>query len=230
MKITKSKNHGKICWLVNDPNGPDGKRQRKFFDTREAADAYAKERTAETKAYGVHFTTIPQNERAAFLYQLERIRVLGWTLPDAVDFIEEHGKAAPSMPLGTVADEFLTAKNAAGLRPRYLKTFRASIHRFLLNRREKLIGDITPAEIQEYISSNGWVPSTMRSYRGIISTEPSRCTRAMKGAGISPAIRLMAGNALMKISAISAPVKSPRAVRMKARTPELSSAAISCAW
>jgi hypothetical protein len=46
---------------------------------------------------------------------------------------------------------------------RYLKTLRASINRFLIGRRDKLISQITPAEIQEYISGNGWVPSTMRS-------------------------------------------------------------------
>jgi len=55
-------------------------------------------------------------------------------------------------------------KDAGGLRPRYVKTLRASIKRFRLGRRQKLIADITPQEIQEYISSNGWLPATMRSY------------------------------------------------------------------
>lgn len=81
-----------------------------------------------------------------------------------MDFIDKHGKAAPSLPLGTVADEFLKGKESAGLRPRYLKTLRASINRLLIGRREKLIADITPGEIQEYISSNVWLPATMRSY------------------------------------------------------------------
>ena len=166
MKITKTKHNGQIRYRVNNPHGPDGKRQRKFFDTREAAEDFAKERTKDTKAYGVHFTTIPTNERAAIVYQLERLNGLGWTLAKAVDFIEKHGElaAAPEIPLGTVADEFLTAKKAANLRPRYFKTLRASIHRFLLSRREKLVSKITPAEIQEYIGSNGWLPATMRSY------------------------------------------------------------------
>jgi integrase len=166
MKITKINFRGEIRWRVNDSLGPDGKRKRTLFRTREAAEQYTKERTAETKAFGVHFTSIPANERAGIAYQLQRLSVLGWTLPAAVDFVEKHGKIAsvPKMPLGIVADEFFTAKAAAGLRPRYFKTLRASINRFLLNRRQKLIGEITPAEIQEYISRNGWVPSTMRSY------------------------------------------------------------------
>lgn len=162
MKITKITHHGQTRFRVNDPHGPDGKRQRKFFDTREAAEDYVKTRTADTRAFGIHFTTIPPNERAAIVYQLQRLTALGWTLPAAVDFIEKHGKAAPSLPLGTVADEFLATKTTAGLRPRYVKTLRASIHRFLLNRRNKLIADVTSAEIQEYITSNGWLPATIR--------------------------------------------------------------------
>ncbi len=164
MKITKVIHNGNTRYRVNQAQGQNGKRQRKFFETKEAAEQYVKDRTADTKAYGIHFATIPTTERAAIVYQLDRLKKLGWMLPEAVDFIEKHGKAAPSLPLGTVADEFLAAKEAAGLRRRYLKTLRASINRFLIGRREKLIADISAGEIQEYISSNGWLPATMRSY------------------------------------------------------------------
>ena len=67
MKITKVKHHYQIRFRVNEPNGPNGKRQRKFFDTREAAESYVKERTDDTKAFGAHFTTIPQEERAGIV-------------------------------------------------------------------------------------------------------------------------------------------------------------------
>jgi integrase len=166
MKISKVSKHGKPRWLVNDASGQGGKRQRKFFATKEEAETYARERTTEKKEYGLHFGSIPPKERAALMYQLQRLHSLGWTLGAAVDFVEKNGKLAnkPEVPLGTVADEFLAAKETAGLRPRYVKTLRASIHRFLLNRRQRLISEVTPAEIQEYISSNGWLPATMRSY------------------------------------------------------------------
>jgi hypothetical protein len=155
MKIKKTVHHGKIRWRVNDPHGTGGKRQRKFFATKEAAERFARQKTADSQAYGIHFATIPPSERASLGYQLERLRKLGWNLPAAVDFIERHGKAPPSIPLGIVAAEFLTAKKAAGLRPRYLRTLRASIHRFLINRREKIVSEISAAEILEYISRNG---------------------------------------------------------------------------
>jgi len=164
MKIKKVVNHGKTRWRVNDPSGADGKRQRKFFETKEDAERFVKEQKADRHAYGIHFTSIPPSERVTVGYQLERLRKLGWNLPAAVDFIERQGKIPPSISLGTLAAEFLAAKNNVGLRPRYLRTLKASIKRFLINRREKIISEISAAEIQEYISRNGWADSTKRSY------------------------------------------------------------------
>lgn len=71
MKIAKVNHHGKTRYRVNDPHGP------------EAAEDFVKERTADTRAFGVHFTTIPPEERAALAYQLQRLKDLGWTLPAA---------------------------------------------------------------------------------------------------------------------------------------------------
>ncbi|MBM3846078.1 MAG: hypothetical protein FJ405_07330 [Verrucomicrobia bacterium] len=79
MKITKVKHRGQVRYRVNDPHGPDGKRQRKFFDSRDAAENYVEERTADVHAFGVHFTTIPASERASLAYQLQRLASLGWT-------------------------------------------------------------------------------------------------------------------------------------------------------
>ena len=110
MKITKFEYHGTVRWRVNDPQGTNGKRQRKFFESREDADRFARQQTADRKAYGIHCVTIPPRERAALGYQLERLRTLGWNLPAAVDFIERHGKVPPSIALGVVATEFLSAQ------------------------------------------------------------------------------------------------------------------------
>jgi hypothetical protein len=38
MKIKKVVHHGKIRWRVNDPKDANRKRQRKFFETKEAAE------------------------------------------------------------------------------------------------------------------------------------------------------------------------------------------------
>src|SRR5688572_9426528 len=109
MKITKIIHHDQIRYRVNEAHGPDGKRLRKFFETKESAENYVKARTADARAFGVHFTTIPPNERAMLAYQLDRLKKLGWTLAAAVDFVEKHGKEAVSVSISLekLKDEFM---------------------------------------------------------------------------------------------------------------------------
>ena len=63
MKIKKVINHGIVRWRVNDPHGTGGKRQRKFFETKEAAERFARQQSADRQSYGIHFVTIPPGRR-----------------------------------------------------------------------------------------------------------------------------------------------------------------------
>jgi hypothetical protein len=105
MKIKKIVNHGIVRWRVNDPRGLNGKRQRKFFDSKEAAEGFIRQQKADRDAFGIYFTTIPPRERASMGYQLDRLHKLGWTLPAAVDFIQRNGKIPPPISLGKIAAE-----------------------------------------------------------------------------------------------------------------------------
>jgi hypothetical protein len=107
MKLTKITNHGKTRWRVNDATGLNGKRQRRFFESKEDAEIFVRQQKADQRAFGNHYLAIPPAERAVICYQLERLHKLGWSLAAAADFIERHGKMPQSMRLGIVADEFL---------------------------------------------------------------------------------------------------------------------------
>lgn len=164
MKVTKVMKHGKTRWRVNNPHGPNGKRQRRFFDSQAAAERWARERTKDQHSFGIHVAEMASQDRAALGYHLQRLKDAGWNLAAAVDFVLEHGRNPPSVSLANVVKEFLTAKRAGGLRRCYLRKLDASIHRFARGRENQPIAQITPVEIQEYISCNGWKPATMRSY------------------------------------------------------------------
>ena len=77
MKIAKVIHHGQTRYRVNDPSGPDGKRQRKFFDTREAAEAFVKDRSADKKEFGLRFVTQPPAEHAVIAYQPQTLEGFG---------------------------------------------------------------------------------------------------------------------------------------------------------
>ena len=59
MKIRKIVHHGKTRWRVNDSRGTDGKRQRKFFETKEEAEKFIRQLKTDRHALGMYFSTIP---------------------------------------------------------------------------------------------------------------------------------------------------------------------------
>jgi integrase len=161
MKTTFDHSKGRFRVSYQD----QGEQRRKFFRTEAEADEFLKSRKEDVREFGIHWhNTWTPRERAEIFLETERLRKAGWTLRSAVDFVLNHGTNPPAVPLETVARDFLNAKQAAGCRPRYLSRLRASVGRFLAGRREKPIADITPAEIREYISRNGWGPRTARGY------------------------------------------------------------------
>ncbi len=58
----------------------------------------------------------------------------------------------------------LRAKEATGCRPRSLRKFRTTIDRFLIGRRDRPASDIVAADIQEFLTCNGWRAATARSF------------------------------------------------------------------
>lgn len=176
MKIKEVIKNGRAMFRVNDPHGPGRKRQRRFFRTRQEADAYIRRRRATVREFGIHFATFTPAQQAELATQLERLQRLGWTLGRAVEFIEAHGKTPPAARLETVARAFLLAKQAAACRPRYLRTLRASLERFLAGRREKPIAEVTAHEIREYITRNGWTPAAPQADSSPSATSPTSST------------------------------------------------------
>lgn len=161
MKKTFDHSKGRFRVTYQD----NGTQRRKFFLTETEADEFFKSRKEDVREFGIHWhNTWTPRERAEIFLETERLRRLGWTLRAAVDFIAKHGKEPPAVALEVVSRDFLNAKQAAGCRPRYVGRLRASIGRFLTGRREKPIAEITPAEIREFISCNGWGPRTARGY------------------------------------------------------------------
>ena len=160
--MQKTFDHSKGRYRVSFQD--QGRQRRKFFRTEVEADDFLKSRKEDVREFGIHWQTWTPRERAEIFLEMERLRRFGWTLRAAVNFIEKHGKEPPAVRLEIVARDFLNAKQSAGCRPRYLARLRDSIGRFLTGRRDKPIAEVTPAEIREYISRNGWAPRTARGY------------------------------------------------------------------
>jgi integrase len=166
--VRATSNHGKSCWLADIPASITGqKRVRRFFDAKQDADAFVRAYDADSRTFGqagsflLHLDPYERNE---LILCLEKIRRLGWTLPDAVRFIEEQGKSAPSLPLSELVRLFLEEKASINCRPRYLAKLRNTMELFLAGRRETSAGKVSAADIRDFLNRNGWKSPTRKSY------------------------------------------------------------------
>lgn len=116
------------------------------------------------RQFGVPWATLTPLQRAEIQVQVDRLKRAGWTLRAAVGFTLEHGKAPPALPPQSLAVQCLRAKEATGCRPRSLRKFRTTIDRFLIGRRDRPASDIVVADIQEFLTCNGWRAATARSF------------------------------------------------------------------
>jgi integrase len=166
--VRPSTNHGKPCWLADLPPSLTGKgRVRRFFDTRQDADAFVRAYDTDARTFGqsssflLHLDPYERNE---VFHGLEKLRRLGWTLADAVRLVEESGKSAPSLPLSVLVDQFLAEKASINCRPRYLAKLGNTMELFLAGRREVSTGNVSAADIREFLNRNGWKSATRKSY------------------------------------------------------------------
>jgi integrase len=160
MKISfyPPRNRFRVSYEVN------GKQHRRFFATKTAAETFMADRRQDVKQFGVPYATLTPLQRAEIQVDVDRLKRAGWTLRAAVDITLKHGKAPPALPLQTLAVQCLRAKEAKGCRPRSLRKFRTTLDRFLIGRRDRPASEVTSADVQEFLTCNGWRPATARSF------------------------------------------------------------------
>ena len=93
MKIKKVVHHGKIRWRVNDPNGANGKRQRKFFETKESAERFTHQKIADRDAYGRHFVTITVAQTEKLLSAWRSVALQNGARQISIKFSDEKKKS-----------------------------------------------------------------------------------------------------------------------------------------
>lgn len=171
MSVRKVMNHGRPRYLVEIGKGEGGRRLRKFFPTRDAADAFLRGHRDGLKRHGVdwamRFDSLTTHEKTEMLSLMDRLHRLGFTLRELVEMAERGKAAGPSVTVDSVVREFLADKQTRGLRPRSFRKLRTSLEMFLtVVVRERPIREISTAEIRDFLHRNGWSASTRKSYLG----------------------------------------------------------------
>jgi integrase len=168
-KLRQVTNHGLKRWRVDLSEGEAGRRVRKFFDSRAAAEDYARKSAEAVREHGRRFArywnSLSPLAQGNALHQIERLSRLGYSLRAAADFIESTRKILPSVPLEKAVADFMADKEARGLRPRSFRKLRAALEMFRDCAGAKLpLRDATETHVREFLSLNGWAAATRKTY------------------------------------------------------------------
>ncbi|MCB1088502.1 MAG: tyrosine-type recombinase/integrase, partial [Verrucomicrobiae bacterium] len=150
----------------------NGRRRQKGFKTKSAAEAWAEEREAEAREFGVA-TSLTASERSAVLESRSRLRAMGIDLRTAVedciygmeklsgfnvdlrsaiDFASGHYETiCRSCSVSQLISKVINSRRRAGLSDRYLRDMKSRLGRFEKDFGERPVAVITRDEISDWL-------------------------------------------------------------------------------
>jgi integrase len=148
----------------------NGKRVRRFFETREKADTFLHQLRVKRENIGNRAAVIDQKLHVMAVECSERLKSYGQTLAGATDYYVQHAEAAKcSCTVEEITDMLLTIKKTDGKSAGYLKAMRAIFKRFSGAFAGRLIAEITAAEIDDWLRQIPLEPLTRNNHRRVIS-------------------------------------------------------------
>lgn len=162
---------GKTGWQL-DLGLVNGKRMQISCASKEDAEGELARRKAELRRAGELAFSITDEERHRYVSARERLKAVGATLDQAVDFFLLHAKPAKgAVTLRQMIDGCIEAKREEGARPRYLGQLKCSANSFADSRGEETMCDqVTAVDVTRWLQSNGWAAKTWNVYRGDLRT------------------------------------------------------------
>ncbi len=170
MKIRPGKANGKACWVL-DFGLVDGKRRRKFFDSRGQAEKALRDAKSSAVTVGDALASIRPSEQVEAAKILIEMRSAGVSLSRVwADWQQKcRGSARTAVPLHRAISDMIAAKHEARRRHRYVVEMERYLRRFALGRENDPVSSIAGADIERWFGSRGESPATRASNMGRLS-------------------------------------------------------------
>lgn len=153
-------------WVI-DIRNPNGKRERRYFPTKQAAESEAQAKRIEVQNMGVQALDLPLRVKAQALDAQEALRPYGASIADAVAFFILH-KQKTRVPISTIAKAFEASRAILGRSQKHISTLRRFFPRFCVGMGNKAAADITADEIETWLRELQVGPVTVNSYRTLL--------------------------------------------------------------
>lgn len=149
----------------------NGKRTRKFFKTEKAGKVWLKRALARIRQEGETSVHMPEQLRIDAAACAERLKAYGKTLKDATDhYLGYLATLTRTCTVNLLVAEFQVAKKQDGASERYLKDLRNRLDTFAETFGERLVADIAPTQIDDWLRSLAVAAQTRNNYRTVLRT------------------------------------------------------------
>lgn len=146
-----------------------GKRKRKFFETKLAADSWAAFKNAERDTHGIAHAEFSEALRVMAQNAVERLQPHGKTIDDAVGYYLAHLEAsAKSCTAEKLVKELVADKKRDGLSRRHVSDLRCRLSAFAKKFEGLPVTTITSAAIDDWLRSLTVSPVTRNHYRRLV--------------------------------------------------------------
>jgi len=150
----------------------NGRRVQLSFATKEAAEAEKAARKGDLKRAGHSAFAISDEERVRYLVAREKLKDVGATIEEAVEFFVRHARPqAGVIELGRLAEAWREAKREEHCRVSYLRQIKCSSSSLVARLGERRPAhEIMSAEIEGWLKANEWAAKTWNVYLGDVSS------------------------------------------------------------
>jgi hypothetical protein len=161
--------HPRLKFVVR--SNISGKWERRFFRTKTEAQTYVRLKEVELLNQGKEGATFSSSLRVMAQHGADKLRPLGKTISDAVDFYLDHLEAIRrSVPLRTAMKELIDNRRLSGASSRYCYDLRLRIGRFCTAFPDRTVAEITTAEVDDWLSGLRLAPVTRNTFRRDLRT------------------------------------------------------------
>lgn len=168
LRTYRDSNRPALKFVVNFQE--NGKRARKFFETKREADTFTQARNVEYVNQGREGAEFPSWLRIMANECNARLESHGKTLKDATDhFIEFLEASAKSCAVTKLVAELLAAKTADGASKAHLDDLRFRLNGFAQTFGEQNAATVTTAQIDDWLRGLELSPQSRNNYRTVIN-------------------------------------------------------------
>jgi integrase len=170
LRVSRYKHSKTSRWVVSGFR-ENGKRARRFFETKDAADEFRDRKQTELVNSGVRAMSIPDSLRDMAAQCAKKLKKYGVTIQDATDYFVKHLEATKrSISVEKLIKEFILAKHGKGISPRYEKDLDNRLERFSKDLGARNAATITTVDVDTWIKELFLSAQSQNNYRAVISS------------------------------------------------------------